>query len=187
MAPLNRHMDLIQHVLEILVLQVPQRLHRGPLHLLYVAHRRRDLIMHRDDPGHHLIEPLVLVPNHFVEKIVEILHTVVDDLDAVVQVCELVLLGLNVGSKDILEHLRDVGIGRALGPEAAVDAGRWLDFLLRLCVLALLLFLGFFASMGIRGGDDEFVDFEAIRIFSTRCAYTEVVAFWQLDLGLVLV
>lgn len=195
---LHTRMHPIQQILEILALQVPQRLHRRALHLLHIALHGAHLVVHRHHTAHGLIEPLVVIRRHLLDEVVQPVDLVVDDLHAVVQVGELVLLGLYVCREDVLDHLGDVGVDglvllvRALEP-VAVDAGRGLDFLglgllgdLLLLVLGLALVgpgSGLLAGVGVGGGDEELVDFEGIGVFGGGGGDAEVVAVGELDLG----
>ena len=200
MPLVDRLVHRVEQVLEVLALEVAQRLHGRALYLLDVALDRADLVVHGRHAAHELVEAVVVVGCDFLEEVVEAVDLVVDDLQAVVQVCELVLLGLDVGGEDVFDHLRDVGVDGlvlllgALEP-VSVDAGRglglplvavvWLRLLL-LLLLALVAVLfpgaGLFAGVGVGGGDDEFLDFEGVGVFGGGGGDTEVVAFWELDL-----
>lgn len=169
-ALLDGEVELVHHILEILALQVTQCLHAHALDLLHVSLDRRDLIVHWGHPAHDLVETLVLVGHILIEHIEEIVHPMRDDLDAVVDIHELILLRFDVCGEDVLEHLRNVGVGLgtllvALFEHLSVwvmDAGWGLDFL-PLVVLGFLILLvasRLLASVGICGGDDEAVDFE---------------------------
>lgn len=133
---------------------------------------------------------------HFLEELGYLGNAIVYDLDAVVEVGELVFLGADIGRDDIFEHLGD---GCLAGQAAVV--------LLLLAVLVGLLLVdllggevglgmvvgrwvalpvGLFAGDRFCGADDELVDFERVGVFGCRGGTdTEVVAFWELDLGLV--
>ena len=189
-----------QEILEVLTLQIPQRLHSRALHLLHVPLHRADLVVHRSHAAHQLVKPVIVIGRNLLEQIVETVDFVVNDLHAVVQVCELILLGLDVRSEDIFDHLRDVGVDGlvlllgALEP-VSVDA-RWglyfslvavvwfLVLLLLLLALVGILFpgTGLFARVSICGGDDEFLDLEGVGVLGGGGGDTEMVAFGELDL-----
>jgi hypothetical protein len=117
---------------------------------------------------------------------VDLGDAIVDDLDAVVQVGELILLAADVAGENIFEHLRDVGVVA------------WLLFLVGLLLMnflrgevGLLLVpcwavvagaIGLFARVGVRGRDDEFVDFKRVGVFGGGSADAEVVAFGEVYL-----
>lgn len=108
---------------------------------------------------------------------------VVNDLDAVVQVGELVLLAADVGCEDILKHLWDVGVVAGL----RLLVGLLFVDLLR-GEVGLLLVPGWavavrlFTRVCVGRRDNEFVDFEGVGIFSGGGADAKVVAFWEIDL-----
>ena len=189
-----------QEILEVLTLQIPQRLHSRALHLLHIPLHRADLVVHRSHAAHQLVKPVIVIGRNLLEQIVETVDFVVNDLHAVVQVCELILLGLDVRSEDIFDHLRDVGVDGlvlllgALEP-VSVDAGWGLDFSLVAVVWFLILLLlllalvgilfpgtGLFARVSICGGDDEFLDLEGVGVLGGGGGDTEMVAFGELDL-----
>lgn len=191
-----------QKVLEVLTLQISQRLHCRALHLLHIALHRADLIVHGSHAAHQLVKPVIVIGRNLLEQIVKTVDLVVDDLHAVVQVCELILLGLDVCSEDVFDHLRDVGVNGlvlllgALEP-VSVDAGWGLDFslvavvwflvlLLLLLLLALVGILfpgtGLFARVSICGRDNEFLDLEGVGVLGGGGGNTEMVAFGELDL-----
>jgi hypothetical protein len=167
---------LLEHVLEILAFQIPQRLHSGALHLLHVPLNRRHLVVHRHHPAHDMVVPLILRCHKLLEHVIHGIYAVVNNLNAVVQVGKLVLLGLNGSGKDIFKHLRNVVVRRGsalllVGLWLLVTAGRWLR-----------LADGLFASVGVCGGDDEFVHLEGVRVFGTGGGYAEVIVFGKLNL-----
>ena len=189
-----------QEILEVLTLQIPQRLHSRALHLLHIPLHRADLVVHRSHAAHQLVKPVIVIGRNLLEQIVETVDFVFNDLHAVVQVCELILLGLDVRSEDIFDHLRDVGVDGlvlllgALEP-VSVDAGWGLDFSLVAVVWFLILLLlllalvgilfpgtGLFARVSICGGDDEFLDLEGVGVLGGGGGDTEMVAFGELDL-----
>jgi hypothetical protein len=131
---------------------------------------------------HEVVEALIISTHHVFDHFVDFGDAVVDDLYAVVQVGELVLLGTDAGSEDIVEHLR----------HGLLAGGLWVgllfvDLLGGLVGLVLVggvaVLVRLFARVGVCSGDDEFVDFERVGVFGGAGADAEVVAFREADLG----
>jgi hypothetical protein len=115
--------------------------------------------------------------------------TVIDDLNSVVQIGKLVLLAANVACKDVFEHLGDIGV--VIATVLLLLVGLLLMDLLR-GKIGLLLMPGgtivtgavrFFACVGVCSGNNELVNFERVGVLSGGCTDTEVVSFWEIDLG----
>jgi hypothetical protein len=176
---LERPVNLLHHVLEILGLEVAQDLHGGALDLLDVADGRGGAVVHGHDAVHHVVEALFVGGHHFLDHLVDLGDAVVYDLDAVVQIGELVLLAADIGGEDVFEHLRDVGMVDGL---ALLVSLLLVDLLRGQVGLLLVLAVRLFARVGVGGGDDEFVDFEGVWVFGRGGADTKVVAFWEFDL-----
>jgi hypothetical protein len=188
-------MYLVHHVLKILTLQITQYLHCRALHLLHVTDRRRTSIVNGHDAVHEVIPALFIVRMNLFYQLSDFENAVIDDLDAVVQIGELVLLGANGGCRYVFEHLGNVVLARGL---AVLLLLLCLILLVRLLlvaslgteVLLLLVLLGvcvavlvwLFTRVGVCSTDDEFVDFEGVGIFGGGGAYAEVVAFGEFDL-----
>jgi hypothetical protein len=194
MLILQRPMDLIHHILEILTLEIPQYLHRRALHLLHVTNGGCTPIVNGHDAVHKVVPTLFIFRMNFLYHLGDFKNAVVDYLDAVVEVGELVLLRADVCCGDVFEHFGYVVLARGL-------AVLWfLCLVLLVClllvallggkVLLLLVLLGvcvailvwLFAGVRVCGGDDEFVDFEGVGVFGGGGAYAKVVAFGEFDL-----
>jgi hypothetical protein len=167
MATLDGIMYLAQHILEVLRFQIPLNLHVNPFDLLHVAEHSGAAIIDGHNALHELIEALRVLGVQTLEHVVDGANAVVDDLDAVMEIGELVLLGFDAAREHVLEHLLSL-LGAAFGVH------RLLLLLLLLLLLVwltgiffkVLLFVGLLACVRVCGGDNKFVDFERIRVFS---------------------
>jgi hypothetical protein len=130
----ERPVNLLHHVLEVLGLEVAQDLHGGALDLFDVADCRGGPVVHGHDAVHHVVVALFVSGHHFLYHFVHFGDAVVYDLDAVVQVGELVLLAADARRENVFEHLRDVGVVGGL----ALFVGFLLVGLLRGVVLLLV-------------------------------------------------
>jgi hypothetical protein len=163
---LERTVNLLHHILEVLGLEVAQDLHGSALDLLDVADCSSTAVIDGDHAVHQIVVLLVVGAGHMFDHLVNLRYTIVDDLNAVVQVCKLVCLASNAASQDVFEHLRNIGV---VGITLFVGLLRMA--LLRSHVGLFLmpggfgvLLVGLFASVGVCGGDDELVDFEGVGV-----------------------
>jgi hypothetical protein len=178
---LERPVNLLHHILEILGLEIAQDLHGGALYLLHVADGCGGAVVHGHDAVHHVVEALFVGGNHFLDHLMHLSNTIIYDLDAVVEVCELVLLASDVGGENVFKHLWNVGV--IAGGLALLVGLLFVDLLGGEVGLLLVLAIGLFARVGVCGGHDEFMDFEGVGVFGGGGADTKVVAFWEVDLG----
>jgi hypothetical protein len=178
---LERPVNLLHHILEILGLEVAQDFHSSALDLLHVADGCGGAVIHGHDAVHHVVEALFVGGDHFLNHLMHLSNTIIYDLDAVVEVSELVLLASDVGGENVFEHLRDVGV--VAGGLALLVRLLFVNLLGGEVGLLLVLVVGLFARVGVGGGHDEFVDFEGVGVFGGGGADTKIVAFWEVDLG----
>jgi len=124
------------------------------------------------DAGEELAVVLVVLRLELGELSEGFCDAVVDDLDAVVEVGELVCLGVDVGGEDVLEDFGNIGVGIGVGSIVLLlllGVGLLLVALLRgedllLLVLGRAGFVGLFARVRVGSGDDKAVDFERVGV-----------------------
>lgn len=186
---------LVHHILEILTLQITQYLHCRAFHLFHVADCSCAPVVDGHDAVHEVIPALLILRMNLFHQLGDFEDAVVDDLDAVVEIGELVLLGADRGCGDVFKHFGYVVLARGLAVLLlllclVLLVRLLLVALLRSEVLLLLVLLGvcvavlvwLFARVGVCSADDEFVDFEGVGVFGGGGAYAEVVAFGEFDL-----
>jgi hypothetical protein len=187
MRVLQRAVNLQHHVLEVLALEIAQNLHRRALDLLDIANCRSAAVIDGHNAVHQVVVLLVVSASHVLDHFVDLGDAVVDDLDPVVQVCELVGLTADAAGQDVLEHLghvRVVGTALLVGLlRVALLRGHVGLFLVPggLCVVLV----GVFGLFCVDRRDDELMDFEGVRVFGGGGADTEVVAVWEVNLWVV--
>lgn len=196
LAVLNGAMHLVHHVFEVLGLEIAEDLHCGAFYLFDVADGGCATVVNGDDAGHEFVVIQLVLFVHFLEEVVDLEDAVVDDLDAVVEVGELVLLAADGARDGVLQHAWDAVLGGG-GARSLVLLLSVVDLLpvclLRGEVLLLLvlfgvgvaLLIGLFARERVCGGDAELVDFEGVGVLSAGGAYTKVIAFGEFDLVVV--
>lgn len=185
----NRLMKLAYHAVDVAALEFVQQV--GGVMVDFVEGVGAVV-----DAGKEIVVTLVLLRVEFFEQGEGFGDAVVDDLDAVVEVGELVGLRADAGGEDVVE---EVGgsllllclLGLLLLMLLVLlllGVGLLLVTLLGSEVLLLLVLRGasldgLFARVRIRGRDDEAVDFERVGVFGARCADAKEVAFGEFNLG----
>lgn len=166
-------MHLVQHILEVLALEVAQDAHARALHLLDVAHDGRAAIVGGDHAVHERVEALLAVRVHAREDLVQGFDAVVQVLQAVVQVRELVCLAADAACEHVAEHLGDVVDLGLWGFDVALLVGLLFVTGLRgvhlLLVVGLLVDVDWFVACVRDGrGHDELVHFKGVGVLAAR-------------------
>jgi hypothetical protein len=108
MLVLQRPVDLVHHILEVLRFQIAENLHSCPLNLFHIADCRCAAVVNGDYTMHEVIPALFILRMHLLNHLRNLENAVIYNLDAVMQVGELVLLRADVCCGHVFQHLGDV-------------------------------------------------------------------------------
>ena len=101
---------------------------------------------------HEVVEAVLAVLVHFGDEFVDFSDTVVDDLDAVVEVGELVLLAADVACEHVFEYLWDIVVTTGFVGLLFVDLLRGqIGLLLVIVGRCIALAVGLLASYAVGG------------------------------------
>lgn len=137
---------------------------------------------------HDVVVPLLIVADYTVQEVRNLVNAMVDDLNAVMQIGELIFLRLQASCQDVFQHLGDICDGGWLFPLLVLILLMLTAFVMRLLLRlltltqVLLLHLHVFPCIGVRCRDGEPRNLKGVWVFGAGCCDAKVVPFRKFNL-----